>query len=228
MTSHDDVSKLFRGRYRILSARKPGWDYGQLGWYYVTICTERRISWFGEVRNGQMLLSSIGQIVVDEWQRTEQVRRNVQLDAWIVMPDHMHGIIRIISDGTNWGGSAGGVWDGSAGGVRDGSAGGVETFRRNVSTAGASSLHRPPSGTIGSIINQFKSVCTKRIRAIESDFAWQPRFHDHVIRDAGALRAIRRYILHNPAVWWERNGRRFGIGDGSKRCSAGTSPRVPL
>jgi REP element-mobilizing transposase RayT len=99
---------LYRGRYRIESARRPGWDYAAPGWYFVTLCTHRRACVLGEVREGRMRLSGIGRIVADEWQRTSRVRPNVALDAWVIMPDHLHGIIRILppDDGRCRGGDA--------------------------------------------------------------------------------------------------------------------------
>jgi hypothetical protein len=87
---------LYRGRYRIESARRPGWDYAAPGWYFVTLCTHRRARVLAEVCEGRVRLSGIGRIVADEWQRTSRVRTNVALDAWVIMPDHLHGIIRIL------------------------------------------------------------------------------------------------------------------------------------
>jgi putative transposase len=181
---------LFRQRYRIDSARVPGWDYAQPAAYFITVCTHGRIPWFGTIRHGRMGLSDIGWIVDDEWKRTAVIRPYVSLDAHVVMPNHFHGIIRI--------------------GCRD-ETGIVETPRRGVSTARPSDESRAQwkPHSLGSIINQFKSVCTKRIRnAGHPDFAWQPRFHDHIIRDAAALDRIRHYIQINPAAWErDRNNR---------------------
>lgn len=220
MICDEDDALYFRGRYRIPSTRLPGWDYGRPGYYFLTMCTQGRVPWFGTIWNGQMTVSSIGQIISDEWKRTERVRSHVRLHEWIVMPDHVHGIIQIVN-GMDRGGGGDGAWDGDGDG--DGAWDGVETFRRNVSTAIApttaiapptasappnASLKRSSPGAIGSIVNQFKSICTKRIRIVEPDFTWQPRFHDHVIRDEEELDRIRRYILRNPAAWWKRHGGR--------------------
>ncbi len=86
---------LFRNKYRIESARLRGWDYRSPGWYFVTICARARQCFFGEVADGQIWLSDIGVIVADEWQNTPRVRSYVELDAWVVMPNHIHGIIII-------------------------------------------------------------------------------------------------------------------------------------
>jgi len=162
---------LFKNKYRIESARLRGYDYSLPGLYFVTICTKNRVCHFGDVVNGEMNLSPIGDIVADEWQKTPQVRTNVQLDEWIVMPNHLHGIIWITHT--------------------------VETERRPVSTPS-----RLQPNSLGSIIGQIKSICTKRIRAAGfADFDWQERFHDEIIRNERALDAVRAYIINNPANW---------------------------
>ena len=127
---------------------------------------------FGEIEDGEMRLSGIGEIVSEGWQKTEQIRANVKLDGWIVMPNHIHGIIILTNDHRK----------------------NVETTRRVVSTLKPNSL--------GSIIGQFKSTTTKRIHSIgHSDFAWQSRFYDHIIRNEKSLQKIREYIHNNPLKW---------------------------
>ncbi len=163
--------ETYKNRFRIRSARLLGYDYSQPGAYFVTVCTKDRIPYFGMIRNGEMAVSGIGGIVREEILRTPEVRVNVDLDEWVIMPNHIHMIIQI--------------GDSSA----------VETPRRGVSTW--------KLGTLGAIMNQFKSVCTKRIRVAypESGFAWQSRFYDHVVRDAESLRLVREYIRKNPSEW---------------------------
>ena len=157
---------LYRNTYRIESARLKGWDYGSPGMYFVTICTKDRIPWFGAVAEGQMRLSEVGRLVSAEWHSMGCIRHDVELDAWVVMPNHVHRIIRLIhSEPTH-----------------------------------SSTPWRP--GVLGSIINQFKGACTKRIRAsADGDFAWQARFHDTVIRSQSHLDNDRRYISENPMRW---------------------------
>ena len=95
---------LYRGRYRVESTRLPGYDYASAGWYHVVLCTNGRAPWFGEVVNGIMGLSSAGCNVVDEWLRTPIVRPYVVVDAWIVMPNHVHGILGLTAVETpRWG-----------------------------------------------------------------------------------------------------------------------------
>ena len=165
---------LFKGKYRIESARLRGWDYASAGWYYITVCTRNRVCFLGDVAEGIMHLSPIGEIVAEEWQKTETIRPNVELDEWIIMPNHLHGII-VLNHA-------------------------IETPRRGVSTANNRTGSKPNS--IGSIVGQFKSICTKRIWSGGFlNFAWQSRFHDHIIRDEESLIRIREYIVNNPAKW---------------------------
>ncbi|MBC7233580.1 MAG: transposase [Chloroflexi bacterium] len=165
---------MFQGKYRIPAARLSGWDYTSAGLYFVTICTQNREPWLGDIVDGEVRLSAIGEIVAEEWQKTAHIRPNVTLDAWIIMPNHLHGIIAIAP---------------------------VETPRRGVSTSRRGVLQ---PNSLGSIIGQFKSVCTKRIWAAGfRDFAWQTRFYDHIIRDEASLQRIRHYILDNPCRWAE-------------------------
>lgn len=162
MTSH---------RKSVRSNRLPGWNYTEPWWYYVTICTRNHVCHFGRVVDATVLLSPAGRIVDEEWRRTERVRPNVKLDAYVVMPNHLHGIIAI-----------------------------VNAPHRGASTPVSSPTLAPDS--LGSIIGQFKSVVTKRVRALGySSFQWQPRFYDRIIRDEHSLHAIRDYIDLNPKKW---------------------------
>jgi putative transposase len=86
---------LFKDSYRIESSRLKGWDYSAAGCYFVTICTRDQECWLGNVVDGVMRLSPAGEIVAEEWQKTAAIRENVSLDEWVVMPNHVHGIIII-------------------------------------------------------------------------------------------------------------------------------------
>jgi REP element-mobilizing transposase RayT len=170
---------LFKGKYRIPSARLKNWNYAAPGLYFVTVCTWQALCSLGTVRNQAVRLSPAGQIIAEEWQRTAQVRPNVGLDAWIIMPNHVHGILAIKYA--------------------------VETPQVETPQPGGATTtnatHWKP-GVLGAIIGQFKSRCTKRIWALgDTGFRWQARFYDHIIRTPQALANIRRYIENNPAQW---------------------------
>ena len=97
MTLGDD---LFRNRYRVPSARLKGWDYRLPGYYYVTICVLDRVQCLGEVVNCESVLSPGGEAVAREWGRTPQRSPQVTLDSWIVMPDHIHGLLLLTGKGS--------------------------------------------------------------------------------------------------------------------------------
>jgi len=84
---------LYRNRFRIPSTRLLGWDYSRGGTYCVTICTQDRVCSLGEISEGSMVLSGLGDIVTEEWEEMALRRPHVDLDAWIVMPNHFHGIV---------------------------------------------------------------------------------------------------------------------------------------
>lgn len=121
---------------------------------------------------GEVVLTPTGQIVEDEWRRTEMVRSTVCLGEWVVMPNHLHGIL-VINEGPG------------------------KTSHRDVSTKSWLIAH-----SLGAIIGQFKSICTKRIRKSGfSQFSWQSNFYEHIIRDERSLGNIRQYIVDNPGKW---------------------------
>lgn len=171
--------RKFKGKYRIASTRLSSWDYSSPGHYFVTICTQNLQPFFGEVVDEVVRLSRPGEIIFEEWQNTEELRSNITLDEWVIMPNHIHGII-IINESD------------------------VETPRRGVSTETDEKRGNPKwkANSLGSIIGQFRGICTKRIRGEGYiDFAWQPRFYDHIIRNEKSLQQIREYIRNNPLQW---------------------------
>ena len=88
-----------RNRHHRRSIRLPGYDYAQAGAHFITIVTQGRECLFGQVVNGEMQLNSAGQIAQDEWLRTAVIRPRVTLDAFVIMPNHVHGIIVLSDDG---------------------------------------------------------------------------------------------------------------------------------
>ncbi|MCB1159724.1 MAG: hypothetical protein KDK45_19650, partial [Leptospiraceae bacterium] len=86
---------LYKNKYRIESARKKNWDYTSPAYYFITICTRDRKHYFGEIKNGIMELNPVGKIIHDEWYKTQSMRPNIYLDEFIIMPNHIHGIIQI-------------------------------------------------------------------------------------------------------------------------------------
>jgi REP element-mobilizing transposase RayT len=172
------MSKKYNSLYHHRkSIRLKEYDYTNPNWYYVTICTQDKKKIFGEVKNGKMILNKFGKIVEEEWVMTKEIRKNVDLDYYVVMPNHFHGII--INGANNYDV--------------------VGAIRRIAPTKESTTL---PSGSLGAIIGQFKSKVTKRIR-FEGipEFKWQRNYYEHIIRNDYDLYNIRTYIQNNPLKW---------------------------
>jgi len=198
----NDHPEKFRGRYRIPSARAPWWDYAAAGAYFITIVTAGRAHLFGEVRDGRMVLSPLGEIVREEWDKSFDIRAELVCDYYVIMPNHIHAIVRIVDVDDD---------------VDDDADDPVETHGRASlrGERGRASLrgeqpntgvaYRPPK-SISSFVAGFKSAATKRINAYRNTpgaAVWQARFHDHIIRNAREYERIAAYIVNNPARWRE-------------------------
>jgi len=193
------MADRFQNKYRIESARLKHWDYGWNASYFITICTKDRDCFFGDVMDGEMVFNEIGRIAQDCWLEIPEHFPFVKLGNHVVMPNHVHGIVVIDkpdderndkSDGRNV--------------PNVPNAPNVETPNLGVSTTAkrtnaASEKWNP--GTLGVIVNQYKRAVTIRARKIHVDFAWQPRFHDHIIRDERSFQKITEYIINNPLNW---------------------------
>lgn len=200
-----DSNKYYRNQYRIPSTRRPGYDYGTPGYYFVTIITKNRIRLFGDPMRDHrnravVVLSDIGRVAATEWRRTAELRPYVQLDEWVVMPDHVHGIVVIRNRGAGES-----VTNTETDG--DGGANGetVETHSR-ASLRDTNTTHiaefGPQRHNLPSIIRGFKTAVTTNVRrSIDKSFAWQSRYHDRIIRNRPELERIRRYIRNNPEQW---------------------------
>ena len=150
----------------------------------MTVCTNGRECLLGDIINGEMKLNGWGKIVREEWLGTETVRPNVKLDTFIIMPNHLHGIIHLTNVGAT----------------------------RRVAPTARKRPCGPAAGSVGAILGQFKSITTKRINKGCPNAGisiWQRNFYDHVIRGEEELEKIREYIVYNPEKWttdWENPG----------------------
>lgn len=169
---------LFKDKYRIESNRLAKWDYSSSGYYFVTICTQNRVCYFGNITDNTMLLSEIGNIITQHWQNTVIIRPNVQLDEYVIMPNHIHGIIVIDNDSNI----------------------NVEAHSYAPLQSGRASLQNKRNN-LSNIIRGFKSASTNNIRSSGYDFRWQRNYYEHIIRNEKELNRIRDYIINNPANW---------------------------
>lgn len=174
--------------------RLKGYDYSQCGSYYITICTQNRSCLFGDVRYGEIVLNDYGKIVQNEWCKTGEIRENIFVEDFIVMPNHIHGIIRVDDDATKGHMQCGNRGDGD-----------VKNGHMQCAPTG-NSFGGSVSNSISTIVKLFKSTTTRQIKQIRNaskSSIWQRGFYDHIIRDEDDLNRIREYIFTNPAKWEE-------------------------
>lgn len=190
------MCSLYRNRYRIESARRPDYDYTSPGKYFITICTKNQIPYLGKILNSRMILSQTGIIVHDFWLAIPSHYPHITLDEFIIMPDHLHGIIIINRHAVQT--PKLGVCNNSIP-----ETGSYETPKLGVSTGLSRGTGNKywKSNSIGSIINQFKRICTITANRNGLDLIWHPRFYDRIIRSQRELYRIRKYIRNNPANW---------------------------
>ncbi|GAA4080807.1 transposase [Flavobacterium cheonanense] len=185
------MQNKFKNKYRIPSARLQTWDYSNNGAYFITICTQNREHFFGNIQNGIMQLSEIGKLAEQYWFEIPNHFPFIELGNFVIMPNHVHGIL-IINKIDN---------------PTLSSTESVETRHCLVSTInlnttiGSSRFQNQGKNTISSIVGSYKSIVTKMSRQIHPDFAWQSRFHDHIIRNSKSFDIIQNYIFENPLNW---------------------------
>ena len=198
------------------SVRLQGYDYSQAGLYFITICCDRRLCRFGNIENGEMKLNEFGKIAFDAWTKTPQLRPNVALGEFVIMPNHIHGIIYLLH---------------SPDVVGKGELHSPDVVGRgelhSPDVVGKGELHSPdnkmnelhssdnnngecnsplrgPSQTIGAIVRGYKSSVTKQLGIMGFDEKlWQRNYYEHIIRNEQSYNNISNYIINNPAKWQE-------------------------
>jgi REP element-mobilizing transposase RayT len=188
--------------------RLKGWDYRTPGWYFLTIVTESRRHFFGEIGQDIMGLSEIGCMAYRNWAAIPEHFKHVKLDAFIVMPNHLHGLIGIM----DWPVGENKHSVGARHGVTSQDIPDIVGTRHGVSLQeeGRIKFGNPKAGSISTIVNHYKGSVTREARKGDNyDFAWHPRFHDHIVRNARTFNRIRDYIINNPLKW---DSDKFHIG----------------
>jgi len=182
------------------SIRLKGYDYAQVGLYFITICCQDRAHLFGEISDGVMILNEYGKIAFAEWENSINIRDNICLHDFVVMPNHIHGIIEIVFKKAN-------------------------QYAGELELAPITKF-QSPSQTIGSIVRGYKIATIRKIKnkvlergelrcmgelqfaptekIIQLDFKiWQRNYYEHIIRNEASHQRISDYILNNPAQWSE-------------------------
>ena len=171
---------LYQNKYRVESARLRDWDYRARGWYFVTMCAHKHACIFGEIADGEVQLSRGGQIAKSELQSVHTHYNNVQIDSFVVMPNHVHAIVAI--DGEH-------------------------CFSPNPEIFVPAVVQKrgptpPEHVSLSAIIRSYKAGVTRRWHELSlGQVVWQSRFHDHILHGDAVINAVRDYIRNNPANW---------------------------
>ncbi len=186
------MDDTYQNKYRIKSARLEGYDYRQAGLYFITICTYNREHYFGEIVDSEMQLSNIGVLADVFWHEIKNHKKNIELHQFVVMPNHIHGILEIMDGGNGIG-------------CRD-DACIVSTTTSVATSPQQSETHKmaalsPKSGSVSRVIGSYKSAVTKHAHRLGHEFEWQTRFYDHIIRNKNDYFRIQNYIKNNPYNW---------------------------
>jgi REP element-mobilizing transposase RayT len=202
----------YQNKYRIASTRAAWWNYGWNGAYFITICTRNREHIFGEIRNGEIILSNLGVIANVLWHEIPMHAPNVDLGDFIVMPNHIHGIVILnkpeskqlnnylgfdpLKNKENSINAETGIVNAETGIIN------AETGHA-LSLPGDNRFQNIGKNTISSIIGSYKSAVTKHANRLGIENGWQTRFHDHIIRNDNEYQKISDYIVNNPNLWNE-------------------------
>lgn len=167
---------LGHDRFHRRSIRLRGYDYRTPGPYFVTICSANASYVLSRVDGDTVTPVKLGHAIEACWQDLPNHHHNVLLDEFIIMPNHVHGIIILTAKGT---------------------AGRAPTKEE---------FGRPVPGSLPTIVRSFKSACTKKVNETYQApglTLWQRGYYEHIVRDEEDLRAVRNYIRLNPQEWNE-------------------------
>ena len=180
---------LFQDCYRIPTARATWHDYNA-GEYFITVCTHNKVHYFGEIVSGQMIFSRIGQFADEQCRNIQMHYAYAAIPLWVVMPNHIHAVVIIDNDKIPY------------------EKRNVEKQCRNVETFQETSLQREPiqiatemQSWLSVVVRQIKQSITRFAKNSSIPFAWQSRFHDHIIRNNDDRNAIADYIENNVVKW---------------------------
>jgi REP element-mobilizing transposase RayT len=147
-------------------------DYAQEGIYFLTMNCQDRIYRFGNIVEGIMILNKFGEIAHQEWLNTPLIRSNIVLGEFVIMPDHMHGIIKIIEN------------------------------RENKEIPHSPTAFKSPKQTIGAVVRGYKAAVVRRLRLLGFEGKlWQRNYYDRIVWNKEQLRRVSLYIRNNPANW---------------------------
>lgn len=179
------------------------WHDYKGGEYFVTICTKDRVHFFGEVYGGEMRMTSIGKMLKQEIEKTEKIRGGeVSIPLYVIMPNHVHLIVVVsCRDASHASSASHASGSGAKMDACDASlqGQGQETDRMDRIQQGQE--FGPQSKNLGSVIRGIKSAVTRFANENNIPFAWQSRYHDHIVRNQDEMNRIAEYIETNPIRW---------------------------
>ena len=164
--------------HRRKTIRLKGYDYSSPGAYFVTICSHNRQSTLGFIKNEEVFLSEWGRIVLEIWEEIPHHHSQIALDEFVIMPNHVHGILWVTD-------------------LESGSAGSAPTTEKTK-------FGKILPKSLPSVIRSFKSEVTREInlsRKLQGERFWQRNYFEHIVRNDDDLFNIRKYIQENPAKW---------------------------
>jgi REP element-mobilizing transposase RayT len=191
------------------SIRLADYDYALEGTYFVTVCTESHLCLLGEITDGTMRLNESGRIVYDAWRDLPNHYPHVELDAFVVMPNHVHMIVVLIPAGAGFkpapiNGPNTATTDIVGAGFEPAPIYGPCSTPSNVKRAGLKPAPTNLRHGLPEIVRAFKTFSSRRVnehRATHGQPLWQRNYYEHVIRNDVDLNRIRQYIADNPARW---------------------------
>ncbi len=172
-------------------------DYSAIGTYFITMCTMERERIFGDIHNDHVILNKFGQCAREFWRAIPEHFPFVNIDTFVIMPDHMHGILKFCGNTDAGRGDTGTVL------------GDEGTACRAPTTDTHRQFGRGIPRSLSSVIGSYKSAVTKRINDIRNTRGqpiWQRNYHERIIRDDAALQNMRQYIANNPKQWSVEHG----------------------
>jgi len=198
-------------RHHHRSIRLQGYDYSQAGVYFVTLCTQNSDGLFGAIVNGAMVSSPLGQQVGDAWLHLPERYPRIEMDAFVLMPNHLHAILVISSDDVTVGpihelaSSPSGHGSPQACAPRDSTVGPIHELALHDCPAPKGRAQRRQM-LLPKVIGYFKMNTAKAINQVRNTPGtpvWQTDYYEHIVRNERELFAIREYIEGNPSQWAE-------------------------
>jgi putative transposase len=189
----------FKNKYRSQSHRMPKWDYAGNGSYFITLVTQNRECNLGHIKNGEMIFSGFGKIVNDEWLESFDIRDELLLDEYIIMPNHLHAIVILDKNGIGGANTHGRAY--------------LHTNQSQKRYEKQQFMRKPKS--ISSFMGGFKSAVNSKIddfidennldmpKYNRNNHFFQSNYHDHIIRNNAEYQRIKKYIINNPKKWEE-------------------------